>query len=529
MEPYRVLLVDDEEDIRVGISRKMDWAALGFTLVGEAENGREALELAEQLKPDVLLTDIKMPFMDGLELCRILTQRLPAAKFVVFSGFDDFEYAKQAIQANVSEYILKPINAHELSNVLKKLKVKLDAQRAESQDMEALRRRYEETLPTLRELFYTRLLDGRIEPGQVKYRAARYEIILDSAAWAAAVAQYDDSGERGELLALSVKELFDGNLRVEGGSCRSFLYNDSVALLAGFGRQSDVYGFIEEVNRVCQLAKSYLNLTLTVGVGAPCASPGGIALSARQARSALDYRILLGAGRAIYIGDLEPESGAPLSFDENDGRELSGVVKLGEPAEIVAAVERLVGKISKAGVAISQCQLFFLELLTCLLRLARGADLDMEAVFGDGFTGAVQITDFGSIGELENWCKERCLKIRDLIGRQRNDSAWRTVEKAKRFIAEHYAESDLSVEMLCNYLHLSPAYFSTLFKRETDMSFISYVTVVRMERAAELLRGTEEKTYLIAEKTGYPDPNYFSYVFKKHFGVSPTRYRAGEP
>ena len=125
MDPYRVLLVDDEEDIRVGISRKMDWAGLGFSLVGEAENGQDALELAEQLRPDVVLTDIKMPFMDGLELCRILTQRLPAAKFVVFSGFDDFEYARQAVSMGVSEYIMKPVNARELEEVLAGLRTQL--------------------------------------------------------------------------------------------------------------------------------------------------------------------------------------------------------------------------------------------------------------------------------------------------------------------------------------------------------------------------------------------------------------------
>ena len=116
-----MLLVDDEEDIREGISRKMDWLGLGFSLVGEAANGQDALELAETLRPDVILTDIKMPFMDGLELCRILTDRLPASRFVVFSGFDAFEYAKQAIQMNVVEYILKPINADELSAVLRRL------------------------------------------------------------------------------------------------------------------------------------------------------------------------------------------------------------------------------------------------------------------------------------------------------------------------------------------------------------------------------------------------------------------------
>lgn len=151
MELYRVLLVDDEEDIREGISRKMDWLGLGFSLVGEAANGQDALELAESLRPDVILTDIKMPFMDGLELCRILTDRLPAARFVVFSGFDAFEYAKQAIQMNVVEYILKPINADELSAVLRRLKDQLDRERAERRNVELLRSRYMENLPILRE------------------------------------------------------------------------------------------------------------------------------------------------------------------------------------------------------------------------------------------------------------------------------------------------------------------------------------------------------------------------------------------
>ena len=152
MEEYRVLLADDEEEIRTGIGRKIDWPRLGFSLVGEAGNGEEALELAEQLRPDVVLTDIKMPFMDGLELCRRLRQSLPGAKLVVFSGFDDFEYARQAMGAGVSEYILKPINAPELMEVLAKLRRQLDEQRMERRDMETLRRRYDESLPVLREL-----------------------------------------------------------------------------------------------------------------------------------------------------------------------------------------------------------------------------------------------------------------------------------------------------------------------------------------------------------------------------------------
>lgn len=524
MEAYRVLLVDDEEDIRVGISRKMDWAGLSFTLVGEAENGQEALELAEQLKPDVVLTDIKMPFMDGLELCRILTQRLPASKFVVFSGFDDFEYAKQAIQMNVSEYILKPINAAELSAVLQRLKKQLDAERAERQNMETLRTRYAESLPVLRELFCIHLLEGRVPAEQVYERAARLELELKGQIWDVALTHFDlDAGQK-ELLLLSVQRLFEEELPRGGCSVKSFLYNDAVALLVGSEEaEFPIYAFMEGVNRVCKLAKSYLNLTVTVGIGLPCEGLAKLPRALAGARSALDYRVLAGTGRAIYIGDMEPEGAAHLTFDENEERELVGAVKLGTEEEVREVVERLMAKIRDAGLALSQCHLYFLELLTCLLKLTRGAD--MEAIFGPNFTGAMQITDFSSTGELGAWYFERCLRIREYIGRQRTVSTGRTVEKAKAFIAENYADSELSVEMLCEHLHLSPAYFSTLFKRETGTTFTACVTVERMEQAAALLRNTEEKTYLIAEKVGYRDPNYFSYVFKRHFGISPTQFR----
>ena len=363
MDPYRVLLVDDEEDIRVGISRKMDWAGLGFSLVGEAENGQDALELAEQLRPDVVLTDIKMPFMDGLELCRILTQRLPAAKFVVFSGFDDFEYAKQAIRMNVSEYILKPINAPELSEVLRKLRGQLDTERAQRQDLEILRSRYEESLPVLRELFYAHLLEGRIPAGQVYDRAARLDLDLSGSSWAAALTHFDVPQAQRELLSLSVQQLLDENLGAGTCCAKVFLYNDAIAILASFPQaEAPIYDLIEELDRACKLAKSYLNLTLTVGVGAPCGSPGELSQSAAGARSALDYRVLVGTGRAIYIGDLEPGAEARLAFDENDERELTGAVKLGGEEDIRAAVDRLADKLRRAGLALSQCHLFFLEL-----------------------------------------------------------------------------------------------------------------------------------------------------------------------
>ena len=523
MELYRVLLVDDEEDIREGISRKMDWLGLGFSLVGEAANGQDALELAESLRPDVILTDIKMPFMDGLELCRILTDRLPAARFVVFSGFDAFEYAKQAIQMNVVEYILKPINADELSAVLRRLKDQLDRERAERRNVELLRSRYMENLPILRELFYANLLDGRIEPGTERERAARLDIDLQGEEWAVGLA-YIGSDRRDALSTLSVQKLLEESLTAD--RCKLSLYNDWVAVIVSLTESFTIYDLIRVLDRVCTLAASYLSLTLTVGVGAPCKELSGMARSAAEARTALEYRSMVGRGQVIYIGDLEPDGGQVLTFEEADERTLTAAVRLGSEQEVRDAAAALAGKIREANPSAGQYNLFLMELVTHLMKMTRRSGVGVEEVFGTGFSLPIQDSALPSLEELEGWCAERYLLLRTLIRRRQTDSAGQTVEAAKEYIRQHYAESDLSVEKLCAYLHLSSTYFSTLFKRETGTSFTAYVTTVRMEAAAEAIRGTEEKTYLIAQRCGYEDPNYFSYVFKRHFGVTPTKYRS---
>ncbi len=533
MELYRVLLVDDEEDIRVGISRKMDWNSLGFTLVGEAENGEEALELAEQLQPDVVLTDIKMPFMDGLELCRCLRQSLPAAKVVVFSGFDDFEYARQAIGMEVFEYILKPINAPELGQVLTRLREHLDRRQSERRDMEALRRRYEENLPILRELFYTRLLSGQVAPDQINDRAARYDISLQDGLWTTALIHVDlsvgdENAERDELLLLPVRDFFQDRFALEGCSVRSILYNDAVALLVCMDSPDRLYPLLEELERLCILAKSYLGIPLTAGVGQLCDGPQDLHCSAEGARSALDYRVLIEGSHVLYIDDLEPDHSVRLSFEEEDQRALSAAVKLGTDQQVSQVIRELVDRVRTSRLSPAQGNQFLLEIVTFLMKLTRSAGASVEEVFGADFNWLGSITDFPSLDELAQWLESRCQSLRALLGKRRSDSAGRTMERALDFIAQNYSHSDLSVEALCSHLHFSPAYFSTLFKREVGQSFTTYVTNLRMEEAARLLRETDEKTYLIAEKIGYTDPNYFSYVFKRHFGLSPSKYR-GQP
>ena len=183
MGQYRVIVVDDEEEIREGIIRKIDWNALGYEVVGSAENGVEALELAEHLHPDVIMTDIKMSFMDGLQLCQHIAEKMPSVKMIIFSGFDDFEYAQRAIKLNVTEYLLKPVNAQELTQTLQKLKCQLDQELADQRDIEKLRRNYQESLPVLREQFLVGLLEGRVPQQRVQAQAEMFQLHLAAKYW----------------------------------------------------------------------------------------------------------------------------------------------------------------------------------------------------------------------------------------------------------------------------------------------------------------------------------------------------------
>ena len=532
MSLYRILLADDEEEIRTGIKCKIDWAGNGFELVGTAENGQEALEMAENLHPDVVMTDIKMPFMDGLTLGKRLLELMPATKLVLFSGFDDFEYAQTAIQINAAEYILKPINSVELTAVLQKLKAKLDGEFAEKRDIERLRKHYKNSLPLLREQFFTQILDGRISHERIQQQAALYDIDLSGNFWTVALVHYDNVEREStpihesELIPLCLKQLIDESLH--NCNFKSLIYNDYVAVIASFKEHSQILTFIDSMNQVCKLARRFLVLTLTVGIGVPCSSLNDLHISTAGAQTALDYRVLMGRGKAIYIGDVEPNPTGLLQLDDQSERNLISAIKLNTPDEIRRAADRFIGQFKTARFSLGHYQLYLMEMMAELLRVIRAYQINPSEVFGTDFDGNFHLTRFESPEELYEWFSETCLKISMLIRRERTNSTRAMADKAKQFIVENYHNPDISVEMLCDHLHVSPAYFSTLFKKETGLSFVTYLTDVRMEEAIKLLSTTEDKTYEIAQKIGYLEPNYFSYVFKKKFGLSPTKYRSSK-
>lgn len=535
MDLYRIMIVDDEEEIRLGIIKKIDWESHGFVVIGDAENGQDALEKAEKLQPDVIMTDIKMPFMDGLELGKKLSELMPSTKIIVFSGCDDFEYAHQAIKINVIEYVLKPINSIEFIEVLKRLKLQLDREYNEKRNLETLYKHYVESLPVIREQFLVGVIEGKISQSQWEEQAEKLDIDFKAKHLSVALIHADGSVTSDEnksisirndsvLLAISIKNIIDENMEKY---CKfiSFPYSDMIVVIGNFEKKDDILSFIKGIDEGCKIYKRIMGLTISAGVGYVYEDPSEIKFSYRSAQSALDYSFILGTGKVIYIDDVEPDKSIQLQLDEQEERSMLNSIKISSEEEIAEIIEKLFIKIENLLLPFNQYRIYLMEIMTSILKLVQSYELDIDEIFGKNFNGYSHLENFNSINEVKKWFVDKAILINSYIKKERINSSKLLVEKAKQYVNDNYNDPDLSIDQICSELHVSPTYFSTIFKRETEMNFVNFLTTMRLEQAVKLLNTTDDKTYMIAEKVGYPEANYFSYVFKRKFGVSPSKYR----
>ena len=296
MNQYTVLLVDDEEEVFQVIMKKLDWESMGFSIAGYARNGVEALEMAEELQPDVVMTDIKMPYMDGLTLCKKLKELYQKVKVIIFSGFDEFEYAKEAIKIEAEEYILKPINSNELREVFERIKVNLDKELDEKRNIDKLREYYMESLPVLQENFYTSLIEGRIPESQIERYVQNYQINLTGPYYVVTVLHISTTNPENVpidpfLLTVSVKKLAEEQL-TEKWNCRTVTYLGDILVIAQLSDVDSVTHFTDDMDRFCKMAKRVCKATVTAGIGHVCNQLSQLSLSYHGAKNATSYRVL---------------------------------------------------------------------------------------------------------------------------------------------------------------------------------------------------------------------------------------------
>lgn len=531
MRKYSVLLVDDEEDVIQTIIRRIDWESLGFEVMGYAHNGLEALELAEERQPDVVMTDIKMPYMGGLELSKRLKELYPTLKIIIFSGFDEFEYAKEAIRLEAEEYILKPINAEELSQLFRRIHDSLEREFDEKQNINMLKNYYLESLPILKENFYTALIEGRVPRQDIAHEMMDYQISLTGPLYAVVLLHSSQSlspqGINPVLITMSVRKAAEERID-KRWNARFFTYLGDIVIIAQLKRAEELTELTDNCERLCRVVRHVGNATVTAGIGKAVTEIHLLPESFAGANDAMSYRVIYGRGKAISISEIAPEShardGISLMHREDRLQELFQSIRMDSPEVVTEKVDCYLKENLPEKPSIQEYHFFLMELVTELYRFLNINHIELERVFrqDEDVYRRVQKMD---VRELSGWLKESCLCARRLIQENRQDSTKSFVRRAIDYVSRNYSNQDLNVEHICEYLNVSAAYFSTVFKRETGKTFINYLTDLRMERAVRLLLEENEKTYIIAESVGYSDPNYFSYAFKKKFGVSPSRYK----
>ena len=526
MSKYTVLMVDDEEDVIRAMQKKIDWESLGFRITGYAHNGIEALDLAEAEAPDVVMTDIKMPYMDGMELARNLKLLYPNVRILFFSGFDEFEYAKEAIRLEAEEYILKPVDAEELRRIFTKIRESLDREMDEKRNVQKLRDYYNESLPLLQENFYSSLVEGNIPESDIARYLGDYQIELEGPLYAVVVIHTSTTqlpdGISAVLLTEAVRRLADERM---DSKFRLFTHEGNIVTIVSLLSPEDITKITDEAESFCRLANRVCQAVVTIGIGKVCRNLSEISESYSGAREAVSYRALYGAGRAINIVEIEP--GQERSAD-NTQKKLHAVfkaVKMSTPEAVRKEAQAYVDALSAGGVSLSAHRFMVMELVSSLFRFAVSNEIETESILGEDERLFRNVTNMDS-PQLRDWLTSVCVRMQESLLDHRTQGAQTFVTKAMDYVRDNYGDQELTIDKICGILGVSAAYFSTTFKKETGKTFINYLTDYRMEQAVQRLIEKDDKTYVIASQVGYADPAYFSYVFKKKFGVSPSKYRS---
>ena len=528
MERYKVILVDDEAEVIDMIEKKIHWNDLGFEVAGSATNGVKALELVEKLQPDVVLTDIKMPYMDGLELSRRLNREYPNIYIMLCTGFDEFEYAKEAVHLEIKEYMLKPINAVELSECLTRLKDTLDKEREEKLNVKKLEDYFQEALPALKSNFLISLIEGRVSEEDYKRFLTAYQIDMKGPLFCCVVfhtsANHVPEGMDSLLLSMSVDREIKQRL-AEKWKCQEFIYLGNTVLVLEVDTEENLVQITDECDRFCRWAYRIMGAVVTAGIGRTSDSLFHIHLSYEGAREAVSYRVLYGTKRAISIGEIVPkEQNLTIQVEETRMQELFRAVHVGNQEKIEKAVKKEIEILHKNADTIEQYRLATMEIVSGFYRFCANNSIDFNRISKDMQSNYEKVPEMDE-STLAAWLIEVSMTISDMLKKARNSTSRRLVTEAQNLVKNRYMEAEISLDEVCSVLGVSNSYFSSVFKKETGKPFITYLTDYRMDIAADLMVNTNDKSYTIAEKVGYPDANYFSYVFKKRFGVSPSKYR----
>lgn len=525
----KLIIADDEKWVRTTVKTLIPFQSLGISLACEASNGIEALELCRQHRPDILVTDIMMPGLNGLELIREVRNLFPDLKIVIISGYNDFEYAKTAMKFGVTDYLLKPVDEEELLQVLERIRTEIGEKARLSKAMEAGEEQVKKALPMMCEAFLNELITwNSMTAEKIKSELKKYNIEMPNNIYTICVTVPDENVKSeavrsgSDQYRMLVKHIMK---RYTGAVTFSPIQEKNV--LVSIINSHNCRTGIEKAFNICSLilAKK-LNFSISTGISTPTHQPGMLPDIYAKACEALKTRFWEGSGTlaAYRTGLLSDDK--MLTLSEETLNKITLNLKLSNMQTAVSYVEGICNSMradrNMKPDTIKEFLWQFLQSVIIMLNIQLPFIRHETMVTGEHPYERIKDTLF--ISSLEACIKELLQKIFNFYHDKNPLDNNNLVENAKEIIEKNFA-GDISLEQVAKHVHLSPAYLSELFKKETGMSFIDYKTIIRIEHAKKLLCTPSMNISEISGKVGYSDPKYFSKLFKKITGKTIFEYR----
>jgi len=513
----KVFLVDDEIAIRENLRNSFPWEDKGYQLVGEAPDGEMALPMLRDLNADILLTDIRMPFMDGIKLCEEVQRTMPWVERIILSGYDDFSYAQKAISLGVREYLLKPITAEELEAALGRVSRQIEEKRKERENLTALRERLTSGNQFLRDKLLASLFtdEGNTEDDDALLSQMRgLGINLTAPCYTVIDISFDADGQerlscRNALFSLA--EMSGGGVFVCSApkGARALVLGDNPV-----DTEERAYSFANSVMHQPELSEKK---RLVISVGETVTDFHEIRQSMKGARHARHVQSPETKEERKIIS-INESSGEQQLLSETDLSPLFERLQYASAGSIESILTEYSEKMDPT-LALGYLRVAALMAAQRIIQDAGGNPRDElpntqidEALHVEGEEGFRQLA----------------VLLRTAIAyRDQNRSGYgdSSISKARAYLAQHFSDPNLMLQDVADEVHLSQSHFSTVFAQETGLTFTQYLTALRIGKAKELLEATEMKSAQVAMEVGYNDSHYFSYLFKKNTGMTPGEYR----
>lgn len=532
----KVVLVEDETRIREAIRDTVPWEEYGYSFVGEAGDGEMALSVLRKTSPDVLITDIKMPFMDGLALSRIAIQEFPKLKIIIISGYDDFEYARQAIEIGAWQYLLKPITKQSIKKVLVELKTKIDQENEQADYQAQFNNEVHEYEQFGRRRFFEKMLEGELSVGEIYDEAGKQGLNIMSPAYS--------------LLFFSIREKnkgMDERLLSEVSFCQDevihyFLRNPKYIL---FNWNVGLYGVLimtepdqmeavttrclEKITEICSRRESIVDWYVASSEAVERLSK--LPDCFQTTNKYMAYRFMqpnmhiLNADTLKNVINTSQENDiSSVDPSQMDPEIIKEFIIHGSMQELENFCQSYIGSVKEA-----LKSTMFRDYLVLNIRFTILAYLNSIGVSKDELNEklAGKYEDMHlEASMVENYLREMLMATLLIRDKESDYLSGKLLRKAIEYIDNNYSNENISLNDVAGEVEVSANYLSALFSQRMEKTFVEYITGKRMEKAKKLLHTSDMSTSEIAAEIGYKDPHYFSFVFKKTQGKSPREYRA---